>query len=81
VIAYTPFIDPLDLHDEWFLLLLPLALFISIAYKAVRQPDLKGYWSSVLVMTTQIVAGMVALGGAFYVFIEWLVPLLAPLPA
>ena len=39
-LAYRPFIDPLDLQRGWFILLLPLALGVSITYKAVRVEDL-----------------------------------------
>jgi len=80
LLAYRPFIDPLDLHDAWFFLLLPLAFFVSMAYKAVRVPTMAGYWKQVLWMSAQIVLGMVGLGAAFYVVIEWLVPILAPVP-
>lgn len=80
LLAYRPLIDPLDLHDVWFLLLIPLALLISIAYKAVRVDDMRTFWPAALWMTAQIIVGMVALGTAFYVVIEWLVPIIAPTP-
>ncbi len=80
LLAYRPLIDPLDLHHVWFLLLLPLALLVSIAYKAVRVDDMKHFWPATLWMTAQVIVGMVALGFAFYVVIEWLVPIIAPTP-
>jgi len=79
LLAYRPFIDPLNLHHVWFLLLVPLALFVSIAYKAVRVHDMSRYWQGVAIMTGQIVLGMLALGAAFYLLIEWIVPIIAPM--
>lgn len=61
LLAYTPFIDPLDLHAAWFLLLPPLALLIAVAYKAVRIPDLTVYWKQVFFFTLQILAGIIGL--------------------
>lgn len=80
LLAYRPLIDPLDLHQVWFLLLAPLALLISMAYKAVRVEDMRRFWPATLWMTAQILVGMVSLGAAFYVVIEWLVPIIAPTP-
>lgn len=79
-LAYRPLIDPLNVHATWWLLLLPLALLVAIAYKAVRAERFDGYWRDVAVMTGQIVLGMIALGAAFYVVVEWLAPRLAPMP-
>lgn len=73
LLAYTPFLDPLDLHDAWWLTLAPLALGISIAYKATRMRDLAGYWRAVLVMTIQVLLGMVALAAGAFVLIEVIV--------
>jgi hypothetical protein len=66
---YRPFIDPIDAQSYWFALLIPLALGIAIAYKAVRMPDMNGYPRQVLFMTVQIILGMVALALAFYLFV------------
>jgi hypothetical protein len=63
-LAYTPFIDPLDLHAVWFWLLLPLAALIAIAYKAVRVPDMALYWKQTALFAAQIILGIVGL----YVF-------------
>jgi len=70
LLAYTPFIDPLDLHEWWWLTLGPLALGISIAYKAVRVPDFTRYWREVGVMTVQIILGMIGLSIFVYLLIE-----------
>lgn len=76
--AYRPFLDPLNLDRVWFLLLFPMAFFISLAYKGVRVPDLKHLPREAAVMTAQIVLGMIALGLASYLFVQHVVPLIAP---
>lgn len=69
-----PFIDPIDIHKVWFLLLIPLALGIAVTYKAVRMPDLKGYPRQVLMMTIQTIIGMVVLAIGFYLLVQVYVP-------
>jgi len=76
-LAYRPFIDPIDVHTLWYLLLVPLALGVSAAYKAVRVDELREFPRAVLVMTAQIVLGMIALGVLSYVFVQFVVPRLA----
>lgn len=78
LLAYRPFLDALDLHDAWYVLLFPLALLIAVAYKAVRVPDMRHYPRHVLVMAAQISIAMIALGAAAYAFVEILLPLIAP---
>jgi hypothetical protein len=69
------FIDPLDLHAAWWVLLLPMAFFIAMAYKAVRLTSLDRYWSQVAMMTAQIILGLGALALGFlivfHVFARW----------
>lgn len=64
LLAYTPFIDPIDVHDIWFLLLFPLAVLIAMAYKAVRTPDMGDYWKQTAKFAAQIIGGIIGL----YVF-------------
>ncbi len=87
-LAYRPFLDPLSLGPWWWAFLLPLALLISVAYKAVRMHELEaveGPWlgafaRSVLVMTIQIILGIVALWIGSYLFVIKLLPVIAPMP-
>jgi hypothetical protein len=60
-LAWRPFLDPMDLHDPWFWLLIPLALLIAMAYKAVRVPDITHYWRQTLLFAAQIIVGIVGL--------------------
>lgn len=80
-IPYRPFIDPIELHSLWWLLLIPMALGVSVVYKAikVRADDsgrLQGYWQAVAVMTIQIIVGMIALAIASYLgvvlYAQWI---------
>jgi hypothetical protein len=74
LLAYRPLLDPLDLHDAWFWLLLPLALLIAIAYKAVRVPDLSQFWRQTLLFTAQIVLGIVGLFAAALLTLNVVLP-------
>ncbi len=69
-LAHRFFIDPLDVHSLWWLTLLPIALFISMAYKAIRLPTMDRYWPQVASMAVQIVLAMIGLAAACYVIIE-----------
>ena len=74
MLAWRPFLDPLDLHEYWWAFLIPLSLFISIAYKAVRVPTLNGFALVVMKMTAQIILGMLVLGAAAYLMIGFALP-------
>lgn len=77
-LAYRPFLEPLQIHDQWWLTIIPLAFLVAVAYKAVRVRAFDVYWKQVLMMTVQIVVAMVALAVAQHVFVEIIVPLLTP---
>lgn len=77
ILAYRPILDPLPADNVWWLLLIPIALLVSLAYKAVRIPRMKNYPTAVVVMTMQILLGTMALGVAAYIVIEQLAPRLA----
>lgn len=82
MLGWRPFLDPIDAHAWWFALMVPLALGISVAYRAIRLERVGDgrYWWSVVVMTVQVVAAMILLGAASYVFIQVIVPRLVPMP-
>ncbi len=69
LLAWRPFLDPLDVHNTWWIFLIPMAFGISVVYRAARLRSLDRYWRSVLAMTFQIVMGMVLLGVASYLFV------------
>ena len=74
--AYIPFVHPLNAHDWWYLLLVPLALGISMIYKAMRMRTLHGYAWHVGVMTTQIVLAMIALAICLTILVQLIIPAL-----
>jgi hypothetical protein len=77
-LAYTPFIDPINVHSTWFWLLIPLAFGVAVVYKALRVGDMRHYPRQVLAMTVQIVGVMVLLGIASYLLIQHVVPRILP---
>lgn len=77
-LAWRPFLDPLPIEDGWFLLLIPLALLVSMGYKAVRVGDMSRYWREVAVMTVQVILAMILLWIAAYLVIFRIVPLILP---
>lgn len=78
LLAFRPFLDPLPLDDVWFLLVVPLSLGVAIVYRAVRAADQRAFYRSVLIMTAQTVAAMIALGAGFFTLVEFVLPLVAP---
>jgi uncharacterized membrane protein YwzB len=74
----TIFIDPLQAHDAWYLMIVPMVVFIAVGYKAVRTRNMDQYWREVLVFVIQVLGGMGLLALAFMVVINFVVPVLAP---
>ncbi len=79
--SYRPFLDPLNLHDQWYMLVIPIAFLVSLAYKSVRVDDLRKLPRQTVAMTLQIIFGMIALGLLVYVVIEHVLPRIAPMPS
>lgn len=77
-LAWRPFLDPMPIEDGWFLLLIPLALLVSLGYKAVRVGDMSRYWREVAIMTVQVILAMILLWIAAYLVIFRIVPLILP---
>jgi hypothetical protein len=75
--GFRPFLEPLPLHEWWWITLVPMALLTSIAYKAVRMPHPRGvrYVRSVGIMTAQIVIAMMVISVILYLLVERIVPL------
>lgn len=79
-LAYTPFIDALSIHDSWYLLIVPMIVFLAIGYKAVRTPEMKDYPREVVFFIVQVLVVMGVIAGLFTLVIAGLVPWLAPMP-
>lgn len=77
LLAYIPFIHPLNaLQPWWYLLLVPFVFGVSVIYKAYRLPTLASFWRHVGVMTVQIVLIIVSLSVLLALVIQVLVPLI-----
>lgn len=73
--TWTPFLGPWHgLQPFWWLLVIPFAFLISVMWKAIRVPDMRTYWRHVLVMWTLILLGLVALGIALAILIDFGIP-------
>ncbi len=79
VLAWRPFLDPLSLQRHWFWLLIPLAVGVSMTYKAVRLDSLEHYWRKVMIMTTQLIVAIIAMGAAAFVVVEYVLPIILPM--
>lgn len=79
ILAYRPFIDPINFDRYWYLLLFPMVFFLAVGYKSVRTVDMKLYWRQVFMFSTQLIVGLVLLGTGFYIAIRVLLPIIAPL--
>jgi hypothetical protein len=53
-----------------------MSFLISMAWKAVRQDDMNGYWKAVAKMGTQVVLGMVGLFVFMAIFLRVIVPMM-----
>jgi hypothetical protein len=76
LLAWRPFVDPIDAHSWWFLLLLPIAFLVSLAWKAVRVDDIKRLSRPVVVMTVQVILAMLGLGFAAFIGLVVVLPIL-----
>jgi len=79
-LAYTPFIDALSIHEYWYLLIVPMSIFLAIGYKSVRCSNLKHFPREVVVFTVLVLGGLILLAIAFTIVIAVLLPMLAPMP-
>jgi len=79
MLAWRPFLDPLNLQSHWFWLLIPLSVGVSMTYKAVRLESLDHYWRKVLMMTTQLIVAIIAMGAAAFLIVEYILPIILPM--
>ncbi len=76
MLAWIPFLEPMNaLQPWWYLLLIPMAFGISMIYKALNEDNFLHYWRSVLVMTTQVVLGITFLAIRIGLFVQLIIPL------
>jgi hypothetical protein len=76
-LAWIPFLEPMPAsHRWWWLSIVPLALGVAMAWKAVRLASLEGYWAAVLRMTVEIVLAVVGIALGLFLLVQMLLPLL-----
>jgi uncharacterized membrane protein len=78
LLAWRPFLDPLNLHEYWWAFLVPLALAVSFTYKAVRVREMRELPRATLLMTAQVILAMVMLGAAAFILLEFVLPRIIP---
>ncbi len=78
-LAWRPFIDPINAHAWWFLLILPVALLVSLSWKSVRIDDIRRLPRPVIVMTVQVILAMLGLGLAAFLGLTVALPILMDL--
>jgi len=62
LLAWRPFLEPLDLHEHWMWLIIPVAVAIAIVYKALKLDDLRRVPAEAARLTVIIIAAMAAAG-------------------
>lgn len=77
ILAWTPFLQPAPgAQHWWWLLVIPMALGVAMAYKAIRVADLADWPKAVAKMTMQIVAAMLGIAVGLYLLVVVLLPML-----
>lgn len=70
VLAWRPFLDPLDVHNQWLWLLPPLAFAIALVYKTLKLPNLNHLLFHTFRLTTVILAIAVLASAALWILVE-----------
>jgi hypothetical protein len=75
LLAYIPFLDPVDwVHDWWYLLILPMCFGIATIHKALRMDDLRRFWREVASLTVVILLYMIGLAAALVLIVQLAIP-------
>lgn len=77
LLAWTPFLQPAPgVQHWWWMLVIPMALGVSMAYKAIRVQELSQWPKAVARMTLQIIAAVVGIAIGLYLLVIVLLPML-----
>jgi hypothetical protein len=79
VLAWRPFLDPVNLHEYWWAFLVPLSVGVSFTYKAVRVNHMRELPRATLLMSAQVILAMVLLGVAAFILLEFVLPRIIPM--
>jgi hypothetical protein len=70
ILAWRPFLEPLDLHDHWPWLMFPLVLVVSVVYRTLRTTDLDKLPGETLGLMAYILFWMVVAAGGLWILVE-----------
>jgi hypothetical protein len=70
-LAWRPFLDPLDIHELWYLLLPPLVFAIALVYKALKLPTLERIWIDTTRLAAYILMLIALAAVALYGIVEY----------
>ena len=70
-LAWRPFLDPLDFHELWYLLLPPLVFAIALVYKALKLPTLERIWIDTARLGAYILVLICLAAVALYGIVEY----------
>lgn len=75
--AWTPFLQPLPAaHRWWWLLIVPIAVGVSLAWKAVRLEEPDRWQRPVAIMSGQIVLAVAGIALGLFILVQIVLPLL-----
>lgn len=75
LLAWTPLLQPAPgVHQWWWLLVVPMAIGVSMAYKAIRVKDLADWPKAVVRMSLQVIAAIVGIAIGLYLLVIVLLP-------
>ena len=77
MLSWIPFLEPMNaMQSVWYIFIIPMSFGISVVYRSLRESTYTTYWCSVVLMTIQIVLGIVAIAVALGIFVQFVIPLL-----
>jgi hypothetical protein len=75
MLGWIPLIEPMSgLVGLWYWLVIPLVIGISMVYKATRIPEDGPWGREVIIMTAQVLVGLVALAVLLGVMVKYVIP-------
>ncbi len=75
MIGWIPFLQPAgSLGHLWWLLMIPLILGISIAYRATHDASIEQFWQRVFLFVMKSTLAMGSLALVMYLFVYWIIP-------
>ena len=77
LLGWIPFLQPAgSFGNLWWLLMIPLILGISIAYRATHDASIDHFWRRVFMFATKSTLAMGSLALVMYLFVYWVIPIL-----